>query len=104
MGLRLVQDDGARAKTSGTMGRYSLHDTIAVGEVASVHVGLLEGASGFRKPVAFKRLQPSFVYDRAEIARLTYEACVLSQVHHPNVVQVLDLVEETGESYLVMEY
>jgi serine/threonine-protein kinase len=104
MGLRLVQDDGAHERTSGTFGRYSLHDSIAVGQVSSVHLGLLEGASGFRKPVAFKRLQPSYVYDRAEVARLTYEACVLAHVHHPNVIQVLDLVETTGESYLVMEY
>ena len=104
MGLRLAQDDHARERTSGTFGRYSLHDSIAVGEVASVHVGLLEGASGFRKPVAFKRLQPSYVYDRAEVARLTYEACVLAHVHHPNVIQVLDLAEVSGESFLVMEY
>jgi serine/threonine-protein kinase len=104
MGLRLVQDNHARERTSGAFGRYSLHDSIAVGEVSSVHLGLLEGASGFRKPVAFKRLQPSYVYDRAEVARLTYEACVLAHVHHPNVVQVLDLAELNGESYLVMEY
>jgi eukaryotic-like serine/threonine-protein kinase len=104
MGLRLAEDDRARERTSGTFGRYSLHDSIAVGEVSSVHLGLLEGASGFRKPVAFKRLQPSYVYDRAEVARLTYEACVLAHIHHPNVIQVLDLVETTGESYLVMEY
>jgi serine/threonine-protein kinase len=105
MGLRLVQSDRARARSnSGTFGRYSLHDTIASGEVTSVHVGLLEGASGFKKPVAFKRLLPRFIYDRAEIARLSYEACVLAQIHHPSVIQVLDLVEASGESYLVMEY
>src|SRR6187397_140943 len=104
MGLRLVQDNRARERTSGAFGRYSLHDSIAVGQVSAVHLGLLEGASGFRKPVAFKRLQPSYVYDRAEVARLTYEACVLAHVHHPNVIQVLDLAEMTGESYLVMEY
>jgi serine/threonine protein kinase len=104
MGLRLVQDERARERTSGTFGRYSLHDSIAVGQVSSVHLGLLEGSSGFRKPVAFKRLQPSYVYDRAEVARLTYEACVLAHVHHPNVIQVLDLAETPGESYVVMEY
>jgi serine/threonine-protein kinase len=104
MGLRLVQDDGARPKQSGAFGRYSLHDAIAVGEESSVHVGLLEGASGFKKPVAFKRLLPRLAGDREAIARLTYEACVVAQIHHPNVVQALDLVETEDESYLVMEY
>jgi len=99
-----LKGDRVRPKTAGALGRYSLHETIAHGDEASVHLGLLDGASGFRKPVAIKRLLPCFVRDRAANARLANEARVLAQIQQSNVIQVLDLVEATGESFLVTEY
>jgi eukaryotic-like serine/threonine-protein kinase len=89
---------------SSPLGRYSIHQAIAVGEVTSVHIGLLEGAEGFRKTVAIKRLIAGLVHEPAALAELTYEACVGALVHHPNVVSVIDLGQVENGPFLVMEY
>src|SRR5689334_1821171 len=89
---------------SSPLGRYSIHQAIAVGEVASVHIGLVEGAEGFRKTVAIKRLIAGLEHEQAALAELTYEACVGALIHHPNVVSVLDLGQVENGPFLVMEY
>jgi serine/threonine protein kinase len=86
------------------LGRYALHQAIAVGETASVHLALLEGAEGFRKTVAIKRLVPGKVHEQAAHAELTYEGCLGALIHHPNVVSVIDLGELENGPFLVMEY
>src|SRR5437588_10006152 len=103
MELRIHHDEHREPDAPSTFGRYRLKDTLAVGRVSSVHLGFLEGAAGFRKLVAIKRLLPSFAHDPEAIADLAHEACVLAQIHHPNVVQALDLARGPGASYLVMD-
>jgi serine/threonine-protein kinase len=89
---------------SSPLGRYSIHQAISVGEITSVHIGLVEGAEGFRKTVAIKRLMAGLVHEQAALAELTYEACVGALIHHPNVVSVLDLGQVENGPFLVMEY
>jgi len=83
--------------------RYTLFEEIALGGMGAVHLGLLEGAAGFRRPVAIKR--PHLLYGRrAANDQLQQEAWLGSRVRHPNVVPVLDLVETGGNLFLVMEF
>jgi serine/threonine-protein kinase len=89
---------------SSPLGRYSIHQAISVGEITSVHIGLVEGAEGFRKTVAIKRLIAGLVHEQGALAELTYEACVGALIHHPNVVSVLDLGQVENGPFLVMEY
>ena len=43
--------------------RYLVFDEIGVGGMASVHIGMLTGAVGFRRMVALKQLHSRFIHD-----------------------------------------
>lgn len=83
--------------------RYSLHEPIAAGGTAKVYYGRLHGMAGFSKLVAIKRIHTRLGADE-EVSTLLDEARLGARVAHPNVVQVLDVVESGGETFLVMEY
>jgi serine/threonine-protein kinase len=86
------------------VGRYAIYDKIASGAMATVHLGRLLGTAGFARTVAVKRLHPSLVRDPEFQATLIDEARLAARIHHPNVVQTLDIFAAEGELLLVMEY
>jgi len=86
------------------LGRYVLHEAIATGGMATVHVGRMTGAAGFSTTIAIKRLHPQLAGDPQFAAMFLDEARVASRVRHPNVVPTLDVVCEGGELFLVLEY
>ncbi len=86
------------------VGRYALYDEIASGGMATVHYGRLLGPVGFSRTVAIKRLHPQFAKDPDFAAMFLDEARLVSRIHHPNVVQTLDVVALEGELFLVMDY
>jgi serine/threonine-protein kinase len=86
------------------IGRYALFDAIASGGMATVYFGRLIGAAGFARQVAIKRLAESTVADAATRAMFVDEARLGSRIHHPNVVQTLDVVGHGDELLIVMEY
>src|SRR5216117_1372905 len=85
-------------------GRYLLHDSIASGGMASVHLGRTIGTGGFARTVAIKRLHPHLASDPEFVTMFLDEARLAARIHHPNVVSTLDVVTEEGELMLVMEY
>jgi serine/threonine-protein kinase len=86
------------------VGRYVLGGPIAVGGMASVHYGRLEGPVGFRRTVALKRMLGAFAGSPQARAMFIDEARLAARIHHGNVVQTLDVVEEGDELFLVLEY
>jgi serine/threonine-protein kinase len=86
------------------IGRYTLHAKIGTGGMASVYLGWLSGAADFSRMVAIKRLHPQFTFDELFAARFRDEAWLSSRLLHPNIVQVLDVVEQSQELLIVMEY
>ena len=87
-----------------TIGRYELHEQLAQGGMATVHVGRLRGAHGFAKTVAIKRLHPHLAKDPDFSAMFLDEARVAARIQHQNVVSTIDVVALDGEMFLVMEY
>jgi serine/threonine-protein kinase len=85
-------------------GRYLVHDEIAAGGMATVHLGKIRGPYGFSSTVAIKRLHPLLARDPDFVAMFLDEARLASRVRHANVVTVLDVLAEDGELCLVMEY
>ncbi|MGH7328544.1 MAG: serine/threonine protein kinase, partial [Polyangiaceae bacterium] len=85
-------------------GRYTLHGEIAAGGMATVHIGRMKGTAGFSKMVAIKRLHAQFAKDPDFVSMFLDEARLAARVHHPNVVQPLDVISTDGEVFLVMEY
>jgi len=86
------------------LGRYAIFDRIAAGGMATVHFGRLEGAAGFTRTVAIKRLHPHLAEDTEFVSMMIDEARLAGRVQHPNVVQTLDVVSLDGELLVVMEY
>src|SRR5260221_7803506 len=57
------------------------------------------------QPVAVKRLKSEALAESPDlIERFRREGEVLRQLNHPNIVKVLDTLEENNQYYLVMEY
>lgn len=86
------------------IGRYALFEKFASGGMATVHLGRLDGAGGFTRVVAIKRLLPHLVEDGDFAEMLLKEARLAARVRHPNVVPTLDVVASKGEVLLVLEY
>jgi serine/threonine-protein kinase len=86
------------------IGRYTLCGDIAAGGMATVHYGRLLGPAGFSRTVAIKRLHAQFARDPEFVSMFMDEARVAARIHHPNVVQTLDVVALEGELFLVMDY
>lgn len=86
------------------IGRYALHQGIAAGGMATVHLGRLLGPAGFSRTVAIKRLHAQFAKDPEFVSMFLDEARVAARIRHPNVVSTLDVVALDGELFIVMDY
>jgi serine/threonine-protein kinase len=73
-------------------GRYRIYDEIAVGGMASVHLGRLIGPAGFARTVAIKRLHPAYARDPHFVTMFIDEARTAARVRHPNVVPIVDVI------------
>lgn len=86
------------------VGRYAFYREIAAGGMATVHFGRLIGPAGFSRTVAIKRLYPQLARDPEFVSMFVDEMRLTAQISHANVVATLDVIEEDGELFLVMEY
>ncbi len=87
-----------------TLGRYRLLRVLGQGGVGEVHLACSHGAAGFEKLVAVKVLRPELTSDAAQVQCLRDEAHIGVGLEHHNIVQILDLGEEVGRYFIVMEY
>lgn len=86
------------------LGRYELLVPLAAGGMAQVWAARLRGARQFQKIVAVKTMLPKLSEDPQFEQMFLDEASLASQVRHPNAVEILDLGDESGILYLVMEW
>jgi serine/threonine-protein kinase len=85
-------------------GAFELEARLGRGGSAEVWRAALTGPRGFRKRVALKRLLPELSTDARVRELLLAEARLLSQLRHPNIASVLDVVEAAGEHAIVLEW
>ncbi|HEY3595229.1 MAG TPA: serine/threonine-protein kinase [Polyangiaceae bacterium] len=86
------------------LGRYELLLPVAKGGMAQVWAARIRGTRGFQKIVAVKTILAGSLDDARMEEMLLEEATLASQIHHPNVVGTLELGEQDGVLYLVMEW
>ncbi len=86
------------------LGDYRVVDEIGIGGMASVHLARKDGAGGFQKWVAIKRIHPHLVEDDQFIHMFLDEARIAALISHANVAQVFDLGEDAGTYWIAMEY
>jgi serine/threonine protein kinase len=99
-----MSDEGVGTKTALSMGRYILYDEIASGGMATVHLGRLLSAGGFKRTVAIKRMHEQYAKDPEFVDMFMDEARLAARVQHPNVVATLDVMQIGNELFQVMEY
>src|SRR5688572_14822335 len=86
-------------------GKYELLELAGEGGMATVYRAFTRGAAGFRRPVAVKRLLPAISDDPEFVAMFVEEARVVSELQHPNIVQIHDFDRDSdGTYFLVMEW
>lgn len=83
--------------------RYHAIRKIADGGSAEVFLGEQLGAAGFKRPVVLKRIRPALFADEEFREMLLDEANLAMSLHHPNLVEVLDVGESNGRYFLVLE-
>lgn len=73
--------------------------------MAEVYRGQVEGANGFVRPVAIKRVHGAWGRDSGFVDAFEREALLVAKLSHPNIVSVIDYqVDDQGLPFLVMEY
>jgi serine/threonine protein kinase len=107
--VNVGQPSGAGHPNAGlaagdTLDRYELLCPLAQGGMAAVWLARLRGKHGFQKLVAVKTIRPEHAGDQRFQRMFLDEARIAASITHPNVAQILDLGEENGVLYLVMEW
>jgi len=99
-----VSSDPPILRAGQSLGRYELLAPVAKGGMGQVWVGRLLGARGFQKLVAIKTLL-GVGEDSERMERMLFEeARIAGLIQHPNVVQTIELGEDQGTLYMVMEW
>jgi serine/threonine-protein kinase len=99
--VELTEDE---LKPGLVLGRYELLAPVAKGGMAQVWAARMQGRRGFQKTVAIKTMLPNLTEDPQFEQMFLDEATLASRVRHPNAVEILDLGEDAGILYLVMEW
>ncbi len=97
---------GARSMSPppAQVGRYALLRRLAHGGMATVYLGRVHGTAGFEKVVALKLIHPHLASEPDFLEMFFDEARIAARIHHPHVVEILDLGEEQGLHYMAMEW
>ena len=72
--------------------------------MAEVFRATQPGFGGFEKTVAIKRMFSEYAHDEKFVEMLTDEAKIVSQLAHPNVVQILDIGRVHEDYYIAFEF
>lgn len=94
----------ADAAAEEQFGPYLVYERLGVGGMATVHRALEQGAEGFARTVALKRLLPHLAEDASFIKSFVREAKLASLLKHENIVQIYELGRVGTEYFISMEY
>ena len=100
-GIRDKADTGQTNLPRKVVGQYMLSKTIGEGTFGKVKLAV-HLPTGER--VAVKILEKSRIKEQADVRRVNREIKILKKLHHPNVVQIYEIIETEKDLYLVMEF
>lgn len=95
------------AEPSGALqriGRYEVVQRLGHGGMATVYLGRATGSAGFERVVAVKVIHPHLAAEPEFVEMFLDEARIAAKIHSPHVAGILDLGEDAGFYYMVMEY
>ena len=86
------------------LGRWEIVQRLGSGGMADVFKARSIGEAGFAKMVALKVMHAHLARNERAVDHFLDEARLAAQIHHPNVVQILDLGKIGGEYAIAMEF
>ncbi len=84
--------------------RYEIIQQLASGGMGSVAKAKLKGVEGFEKVVAIKTLLTRFANDSEFVKRFIFEAKLVANLVHENIVQIYQLDCVNNEYFFVLEF
>jgi len=84
--------------------QYRILIELGRGGTSDVYLAVVDGSGGFNKLVVLKALKPEIARDRAARRLFLSEARLSARLNHPNIVQVNEVIEQSGIPIIVMEY
>jgi eukaryotic-like serine/threonine-protein kinase len=85
-------------------GRYRLIALLATGGMAEIYLATQTGAGGFEKLVVIKRVLPNMERNKRLVGMILDEASIAARIVHKNVVQIFDVGQIEGRTFIAMEY
>ena len=86
------------------IGRHDVVSLVGQGGMARVFLAIQRGAFDAHKLVVIKQLLPEFAHDEAFLAMFVDEARLALRFNHPNVVHTYEVIAESPDYCLIMEY
>jgi eukaryotic-like serine/threonine-protein kinase len=86
------------------LGKYELLAELATGGMATVFVARDLGVPGAERLVVIKRVHRHLLHQPQFREMFQDEARVVAQIRHPNVVRLMDVIGDSNELLLVLEY
>jgi eukaryotic-like serine/threonine-protein kinase len=83
---------------------YSVVRKIAEGGMGAVYKAQQKGTAGFEKTVAIKTLLGRYSKNRKFIDKFVFEAKLVANLVHENIVQIYQLDRHKGEYFFVLEF
>lgn len=87
-----------------SIGRYEIVQRLGHGGMATVYLGRATGSAGFEKLVAIKVIHPHLAAEPEFVEMFLEEARIAAKIQSPHVAGILDLGQDEGLYYMVMEY
>ena len=92
------------SSVTSRVGQYELLTPLGKGGMAYVYLARKMGSGGFERLVAVKVMHRNIAADEEFVQMFLDEARLAARIHHPNVVPILDLGNDDGRLYMVMDY
>jgi serine/threonine protein kinase len=84
-----------------SIANYKIVEIIGRGGMANIYKAI---QLSLDRPVALKIMHPHLTMDEGFVARFEQEAKQAAQLHHENIVSIIDYGQEYGDYYIAMEY
>lgn len=86
------------------IGRYEVVQRLGHGGMATVYLGRATGSAGFERVVAVKVIHQHLAAEPEFVEMFLDEAKIAARIHSPHVAGILDLGEDAGFYFMVVEY
>ncbi|MBK8011420.1 MAG: protein kinase [Deltaproteobacteria bacterium] len=72
--------------------------------MATLYLGRIDGPGGFERLIAIKAIHDHLSHDKSFVSMFLDEARTIARIHHPNVVRVFEVGDDSGRLFLAMDF